>query len=73
MHAYLVSFLRLKEANFMHFKTGVVDDKTWADYRSSITDGPIGSTAEAPIIRKLNLPKPGFNPAMDDNSKLAVA
>jgi len=41
VNAYLVAFMRLKEANFRHYKAGALDEDTWANYRSSIVNGPL--------------------------------
>ena len=41
VNACLVAFMRLKEVNFRQYKAGVLDESTWANYRSSIVNGPL--------------------------------
>jgi len=41
VNALLVAFMRLKEVNFRQHQAGVLDKETWANYRSSIVDGPL--------------------------------
>ena len=41
MNASLVAFMRIREANFRQYKSGVLDKDTWANYRSSIVRGPL--------------------------------
>jgi len=41
LNACLVAFLRLKEVNFRQYKSGVLDEETWKNYRSSIVNGPL--------------------------------
>lgn len=41
VNACLVAFMRLKEVNFRQYKAGVLDEATWANYRSSIVNGPL--------------------------------
>ena len=43
LQAYLIAFMRLKEVNFLQYKTGVLDDETWATYQTSIVNGPLAS------------------------------
>ena len=41
MNASLVAFMRIREANYRQYKSGVLDKDTWANYRSSIINGPL--------------------------------
>ena len=41
MNASLVAFMRIREANFRQYKSGVLDEATWMNYRSSIVNGPL--------------------------------
>jgi hypothetical protein len=44
MHAYLVAFMRIKEAGHRLWQSGVLDDRTWRNYQSSIVNGPLATT-----------------------------
>jgi len=41
LNAMLVAFMRIREVNFRQYKSGVLDKETWANYRSSIVNGPL--------------------------------
>lgn len=41
LNASLVAFMRIREINFRQYKAGVLDKDTWANYRSSIVNGPL--------------------------------
>ena len=41
MNACLIAFMRIREVNFRQYKSGVLDKETWANYRSSIVNGPL--------------------------------
>ena len=43
LNAYLVSFLRLRESTFRQYRAGVLDEETWVNLRSSITNGPLSA------------------------------
>jgi hypothetical protein len=41
--AYLVTFVRMRESNWLQYQNGVLDEATWGSYRNSIVpflDGP---------------------------------
>lgn len=41
LNASLVAFMRIREVNFRQYKSGILDKDTWANYRSSIVNGPL--------------------------------
>lgn len=43
LHTYLIAFMRLREANYRQYVSGVLDEKTWANYQSSIVAGPLAT------------------------------
>jgi hypothetical protein len=43
LQAYLIAFMRLKEVNYLQYKTGVLDPESWANYQTSIVNGPLAS------------------------------
>jgi hypothetical protein len=43
VHTYLIAFVRLREANYRQYVSGVLDEETWVNYRSSIVAGPLAT------------------------------
>ena len=64
MNASLVAFMRIREANFRQYKSGVLDKDTWANYRSSIVNGPLSQ----PLARVwwFNFGKQLFDPELSE-------
>lgn len=64
MNSSLVAFMRIREANFRQYKAGVLDKNTWANYRSSIVNGPFSQ----PLARLwwFNFGKQLFDPELSE-------
>ena len=49
--AYLIMFVRMRENNWLQYRNGVLDEVTWASYRSSIVQVLSDSTSRATASR----------------------